>query len=369
VRIGQRIGLHRESTSHKFSIFEAEMRRRLWWQILILDSRSARLIGIAPERSYTFDVIKRPLNVNDSDLFPTMKEIPHDNPRITDMLFCSITYEIGVFMYRTRHWRVFDRKDAGGVATHISTKDQAINEFENHLKQRYLKYCDTSIPLHLLSSLLVESVLCQMRYIAHHPRQYPDKGTKLLQSEKDMLFSTCLKMIELDNHGYTMKNLQGYQWQVKAFFQFDALIYILSELRYRLMGELVDSAWHQVEVAYENHPEWISDTRNTLYVVIGSLAFKAWENKANFEQRVMPAFVSDLYDQRRIKKPLVASGVAANDVHSDPSDENREMVWTEQSISWEPDLFPDNFPPDVSPGDWDYWLTLLQGNESAPGGN
>ena len=38
MRIGQRIGLHRESASREVSVFEAEMRRRLWWQIVIVDS-------------------------------------------------------------------------------------------------------------------------------------------------------------------------------------------------------------------------------------------------------------------------------------------------------------------------------------------
>ena len=91
VRIGQRIGLHRESASRAVSVFEAEMRRRLWWQILILDFRSAQLSGSKVEADGQNFQTKRPLNVNDSDLTPSMKEPPVEHPGITDMLFCSRT--------------------------------------------------------------------------------------------------------------------------------------------------------------------------------------------------------------------------------------------------------------------------------------
>src|SRR5208282_2454545 len=68
VRIGQRIGLHRESATEQVSVFEAEMRRRLWWQILIVDFRSAQLSGVTVESNHQLFERKRPLNVNDSDL-------------------------------------------------------------------------------------------------------------------------------------------------------------------------------------------------------------------------------------------------------------------------------------------------------------
>lgn len=39
VRIGQGLGLHRDGTSLGLSPFEIEMRRRLWWNIVVLDAR------------------------------------------------------------------------------------------------------------------------------------------------------------------------------------------------------------------------------------------------------------------------------------------------------------------------------------------
>ena len=52
VRIAQRQGLHAESCNQEFSPFEAEMRRRLWWQIVLLDSRIGELANYKASSEY-----------------------------------------------------------------------------------------------------------------------------------------------------------------------------------------------------------------------------------------------------------------------------------------------------------------------------
>ena len=45
VRIGQRMGLHAETHNKEYSPFEAEMRRRTWWQVVLFDSRIGEMAG------------------------------------------------------------------------------------------------------------------------------------------------------------------------------------------------------------------------------------------------------------------------------------------------------------------------------------
>ncbi|KAK9352189.1 fungal-specific transcription factor domain-containing protein [Lipomyces doorenjongii] len=375
IRIGQRIGLHREIASSKLSIFEAEIRRRLWWQILILDNRSAQLSGIGSGlEAYDFSEAWRPLNINDFDLSPTMKELPAEHTGVTEMLFCSVRYEIGVFMRQTESWKA--------TAVSMQVKDKAINELENRLEQKYLRYCDTSIPLHLLSSLLARTAVCQMRLKAHHPRQYPDKGANMPQSEKDMLFSTSLKMIEYDNLTHASKCIQGYLWHVNVFFQLDAFIYILSELRARVAGELVDKAWQQVNLVYDYHPEMITDRRHALYFAIGNLAVKAWEKRVGcaehtqgIYQLTTPHFISALYLQRtteaaqKYPSTAVAKGKTAYVDGETPAafpDQGNENHSSDISIDNDPSLLTSYIPLDMSPIDWEYWQTLFEGCEAPP---
>lgn len=48
VRIAQTLGIHRDGTHFDLPPFEIEMRRRLWWQVCILDARSAEDQGCDP---------------------------------------------------------------------------------------------------------------------------------------------------------------------------------------------------------------------------------------------------------------------------------------------------------------------------------
>jgi len=93
VRIAQRLGLHRDGSSHKISPFDAEIRRRTWWQIVFLDGHSSKLAGAGfPAWLAKFDT-RIPMNISDSDLSPTMKELPTEKEGATEMIFCCLRYE------------------------------------------------------------------------------------------------------------------------------------------------------------------------------------------------------------------------------------------------------------------------------------
>ncbi|KAH7025118.1 fungal-specific transcription factor domain-containing protein [Microdochium trichocladiopsis] len=73
VRLAVRLQLHRDSSqSPGFSSFDVEMRRRLWWQICLLDSH----LGAGAPRSSNFLISQdmfdtaRPLNIDDAALGP-----------------------------------------------------------------------------------------------------------------------------------------------------------------------------------------------------------------------------------------------------------------------------------------------------------
>lgn len=379
IRIGIRIGLHRERASREVSVFEAEMRRRLWWQILILDFRSAQLSGSRIEPDVQLFETKRPLNVNDSDLSPSMKEPPVEHPGITDMLFCSIRYEIGEFMRQKRALKLFDgTRQRGNAVVSVAEKDKAIDEFENMLEQKYLRYTDPSIPLHFISAGLARGAVCHMRVLAHHPRQYPDKGASLPQAEKDVLFSTSLKMVEYDNLGPSTNMIRGYLWYMKAHLQLEAFIYLLSELRNRTEGNEVDRAWHYIGLVFENHPEMVTNTKNSLYFAIGNLTLKAWEKRLavaghnhGLYQVAIPGFVTRLRSLRKAA-PAQPMKSAANTKTNDSPDQvhhttqmshGDDFLGLEMAAEFDPAFLATYDEMDASPMDWEYWQGLLEGNE------
>lgn len=43
IRIAQRMGIHSESALSKCTVFEAELSRRLWWSLMLFDSRISEM--------------------------------------------------------------------------------------------------------------------------------------------------------------------------------------------------------------------------------------------------------------------------------------------------------------------------------------
>lgn len=354
-----------------------------------------------------------------------MIEPPPERAGATEMLFCCIRYEVSQAIRKAN--RFGNGGHGGGGGGHgghkgghhgahippgsnvIAEKDKTIDELEARLQEKYLQYCDPSIPLHLLSIYVAKSVICTMRLMAHHPRQYPDKGASMPQKERDMLFNESVKMLEYDCLGHSEKLVQRYLWHIHVHFQLDAFIYLLSELRRRERGEMVDKAWQQVELAYEFRAEMLNDTKNSLYPALGNLVLKAWEKREEGgrspDQVTPPRFISVLRSQRQkhdqIPKPI--------EQHDDISDPFRTVNHWQMPASAEsyvrqkpPDYIPppqpqagpsmqmpmqipqeqpwlasdsflDTSMPDITPMDWEYWQTLLDGDLPAytgqPGNN
>ena len=281
VRIGQRIGLHRDGASLKLPPFDTELRRRLWWQIIMLDARAGELSGSGSSIVLNLWDTRPPLNVNDSDLYPDMRDPPIEHPGPTEMIFSNVRNEVGQFLKHSNSgsttgfgggWQAID-----SAATPLAIKDQAIEELEKRLEQKVLRHCDPLIPLHLLTIYLTKAVTYKIRLRSHHPRQYPDRGASMPQSEKDMLFSTSVQILENDNLHHSTKSMQRFRWHSYVHFQWDALIYALSELRIRTLGDEVDGAWGQVNEIFEHHPEMITDKKNAIHIATANLTAKAWK--------------------------------------------------------------------------------------------
>jgi hypothetical protein len=279
-RIGQRIGLHRDGDMLKLPPFEAEIRRRLWWQIVMLEGFSQKLAGTGTgsNASSLMGDVKLPANLNDSDLFPGMKELPKESDRATEMMFFLIRCHVGEFLKRfesskTTFDGVWNKLTTSTVG--VETKEKAIVELERLFEQKFLRHCDPSITWHLMCSHLAKSIIFMTRFMAYSASY---QGKTETQAEKDALFSMSLQVLASSNLVYTMKEMQGFMWHVNMHFQWKAYVYVLSELRYRTSGPEVEQAWQNVQLTYEYHPTFDEElAKRALPIAVSNLALKAWE--------------------------------------------------------------------------------------------
>lgn len=269
------MGLHREYGLKHLSPYDGEVRRRLWWQIIALNHRSAQLSGSTSHTflGESFDT-KRPLNVHDSDLSPFMSELPPENDGPTDMLFCTVRLAVGDCV---RRLKIIERKTPNPVEA-LAQKEKAIDQVESQV-ERIVSRCDTSIPIHLLTMLLSRSAIGQKRLSTRHEANQKKEAAEVSTQENDALFQMGIQIMVYDHLTFSTASLRSYLWHVESYFPFQVLIFLLHELIRRQPSADTTKAWTRVLEAYEDHAEMLEDVKNPLHFAVGNLTLRAWDSR------------------------------------------------------------------------------------------
>ncbi|KAF2801693.1 uncharacterized protein BDZ99DRAFT_402906 [Mytilinidion resinicola] len=248
VRIAQTLGVHRDGSHFNLPPFEVEMRRRLWWEVCILDARASEDHGCDPTIVEAQFDTQMPLNVNDADLDPNMKDFPESRIGFTEMTFCIIRFEVANIFRRILYIPPGpNRCNTYFANLTIPEKEKWITECHQRLEEKYLSSCDMTIPLYWVTATISRLVMSKMWLVVYHPHQRKDGGASLPQETKDKLFITSLENIEyaalLETEARTMK----WGWLFRTYVQWHAIAFLLSELCVRTKGEAVERAWRALE--------------------------------------------------------------------------------------------------------------------------
>src|SRR5690554_228432 len=94
------MGLHRDGETLNLTPFETEMRRRLWWNLVMHDSGLALMSGLSYSVISLNWTTKVPRNINDAELFPDSNEPIPDRDGPTEMGFSILMATIYRFIIR-----------------------------------------------------------------------------------------------------------------------------------------------------------------------------------------------------------------------------------------------------------------------------
>ncbi|RAK87868.1 hypothetical protein BO79DRAFT_22679 [Aspergillus costaricaensis CBS 115574] len=297
IRLAQRIGLHQDGESLGLPPFEVQMRRRLFWQLLPLDSYAGQTSGTGislPPDSWD---TKQPLNINDDQIFPGMTEPPRDQRGASEMIFCLSRMELSNFYTRTG----VKLKENMGTIQFRDPEDieRLIDEVEDLIEMRFLRYCDIMNPLHLLTTGIMRSAISAVRLRARMPLL---KQETITDTQRRHLCTLAEKVLDTSSAIYNNPATRKFRWQMQAFFLWDSLLCILrsiAKVGFYSPSEL-DAAWRRVSEVYVNH-EALAQGRRNLYVTIAKVTLKAWLVNPPRNPSPEPAFITALRAQRSSK--------------------------------------------------------------------
>lgn len=268
VRIGHALDLHRDPADLSFPPFETEMRRRLWWQINVLDIRASEDRGSPP---MVFDhSTKIPSNVNDEDLHPRSAQKVTEHVGGTEMTFCLISHEVSDV---ARHLSYVPHKDA--YVLERKDREAMVKEYSQRIDSKYLVHCDTAIPIFWVCSIVGRLIMLKVWLLVQYPYQTHQMATRS-EASRDSVLRTAVSLLELQNMLETNESTAKWKWFFATYVQWHPLAVTLAELCVQTSGPLVERAWTIVDVVFDKWSDRVADTKKgTLWRPIKKLLGKA----------------------------------------------------------------------------------------------
>lgn len=247
VRMAQTLGLHRDGTHYGLPPFQIEMRRRLWWQICILDSRASEDHGADPTIIDQLFDTQMPINANDEDLDPDMGALPEPRTGCTQMTFGLIRFEISSTMKRLAYVPPGPKRcNKFFSELSVEKKEKWVRDLHERLENMYLKDTDMSVPLYWVIATISRLIMSKMWLIIYHPFQRLDGGSSLPREVRDKLFTTSLENVEYSILLETEEKTKRWGWLFRTYVQWHAIAFMLSEMTTRTKGPEVERAWKAI---------------------------------------------------------------------------------------------------------------------------
>lgn len=147
LRLAQSLGVHRDGINLGLSPFDTEMRRRLWWQLCILDLRASEDHGSDPSiLDFSFDTAY-PISVNDDDIGPDDTNFPTAREGVSEMTFTLIRCEICSLLRKLTYVPPPSYEFGAPPVLTLDEKESLVKEASLRLEDKYLKYCEDAGPL------------------------------------------------------------------------------------------------------------------------------------------------------------------------------------------------------------------------------
>ncbi|KAJ4175953.1 hypothetical protein NW755_014674 [Fusarium falciforme] len=256
IRLAVSLGLHKDGSQFKgISPFEVEMRRRAWWHICFLDSRTGdSQVHDAQIPETLFDT-RPPSNVDDKDISPLMTEpvIPREGP--TDMSICLV---------RCRVWRMIramrasdqhaDADDTIDGRPRLERSLDAVRDFRESLVSPPSAAWTGNLERDAFLRMITDIVASRLELMA----KYQDLIAKNLDpASQEDLFNLAIKVVDLAYKLRRSPSMSRWAWLSQGFLQWQPLVIILGHICAVPWGATSEKAWTTVGQCIDTMPEAI----------------------------------------------------------------------------------------------------------------
>lgn len=380
IRLAQAQNLHRDGDGHRFTPFIAEMRRRLWHFIVVLDIRGSEDRGSDAILSQAAFTTQMPTPIDDEDFSPesTGPLIPKSTPAENVISMCTAMCS-GIFGYISH-----PHTNASGKAEHLTyTEDELIAE----IRRLENNFIHTAVPTHIQSvyaSQVARLVILKLWLNIQYPFTTRPIEARPRVSRETML-RTAVSIMELRERMAGDEWVDRFGWWTDTYVQWHPLAVALAELCVQPEGELADRAWAVIDRTFPTSREQIADTASgPLWKPIKKLLKKAKAARAEAQMKSLAIEQPAITTKAAPPFPTPQTEVQLEQFQTSCLQEQSIPAFTQpfDSMTMDPSyLF--EYPPELlnvdfdaalgqnMPMEWSLWNEFLNDTrmEESPGGS
>jgi hypothetical protein len=292
------------------------MRRRLWWSLVIFDTRIAEMSDYRTTiLTPTWDC-KTALNVDDFDLHPETKYLPTVHKKPTEAIFAVVRSELYDFIRHSTYHLDFSNPILKIIAKDIRPgpvpAGGELLSLGDLMEEKYLKYCHTENPLHYMTLWTARGLIAKNRLVENYAR-FSRSGAQPTDAQRDTATVNVLTLLECDTKLMASPLTKAYHWLMRLYFPFPAYVHIFQDLRRRPLGEHVEKAWEVMcgnyDARFANVVEQ-GEGDGPLFKMFARTVLQAWEARQAVLRELnqpleLPRMVYDI--KRRLKEMTLGS--------------------------------------------------------------
>lgn len=279
------MGLDNESANARCDPLEGEMRRRIWWALLLFDNRVCemgdyRAVTLTPSWN-----CKIPANLNDSDLQAEMKTLPQSHDRPTETTLAVLRYAVADLVRHSSFFLDFTNPSLKVLAKPRDHGGDLVT-LQQKIENEYLRHLNPENPHHFLTLWLIRGHIARYLLFQHFAIP-PDKQT---QQQCDASINYALTMLDCYNKILTNPSTRRHVWFLYFHYPFPAFVHILQYLKREPLADHAEACWEtmsssaKIRFAEREHTA-IPFYKTPLFKIFTRIVVKAWEARVAALQR------------------------------------------------------------------------------------
>lgn len=251
IRLAQGVGLHRDGSYFDLTPFETEMRRRVWWAIMMLDLRSSEELGTdlsIAER--TFDT-EMPSNIDDADISPesTKPVVPKEGR--SDMSVQLLRSEITALARRilTANSAAGTLCPTYGDKSYADRERMLMDHYHTRMEKLIAKHTvdptgDTDI-VFFSATMISRVVMGKLYLLIYQPELFSEKS-ELSDETKQRIYLSAIEVLECDNKLSGDVRAHPLKWLFLTYSNWQAIAYALVASARRPWTPLSERCWEVI---------------------------------------------------------------------------------------------------------------------------